>query len=475
MPPTRVRVRGIAATAISRILLDKGYSIVQASRIICERLGLEHDPSPADVTVKDSGEDELLVLGFYGHADRVFEDLAEELGDVFRWASPVGLYSVHVGKIIDKSNDTCIVEICNGQRGVLPRCGHELGKLITVSVVHPAIKPYEEIRFSREIRVVGEYVSLIHGSPRITVSEHIRDRDKRSHLVALATSKLIGSGLGIHLRSSAKYAGDEEIVEEIDRLKKVLTEIVEKTRNTDEVEMIYPGEFIGLLGLTSTAKQRLDEYRGRVIPTIRNHHSYKTIGGWLSELVDYTEKLIEYGLIDSDRASMGMERYCLEKLVGQQIVKIIHVSPHGKRLVLTPGRITNIEQDENMIIIKRIMKSPGIYDGLDEEKKPGDIDYVVIRPGEWWISHNYYRGDEWLGTYININSPPEILPGIIKYHDLAIDVIVKKNNVTEIIDEDELRELHEKKIIPGRLYEKALETAKRIAENPVKYTYTPTR
>lgn len=453
--------------------MDKGYSIVQASRIICERLGLEHDPSPADVTIKDSGEDELLVLGFYGHADKVFEDLADELGDVFRWASPVGLYSVHVGRIVDKRNDACIVEISGGQKGVLPRCGHEPGKLVAVSVVHPAIKPYEEIRLSREIRVVGEYVSLIHGSPRITVSEHIRDKDKRSHLVALATSKLIGTGLGIHLRSSAKYAGDEEIIEEIERLKTMLTEIVEKLGNTDEVAMIYPGEFIGLLGLTSTAKQRLDEYRGRVVPTVRSHHSYKTIGGWLSELVDYTEKLIEYGLIDSDRASTGMERYCLEKLVRQSSVKIVHVSPDGRRLILTPGRIADLDRGRNMIILTRTMKSPGTYDGLNVEKKPGDIDYVVIRFGEWWISHNYCRGDEWLGTYVNINTPPEILPGVIKYHDLAIDVIIKKDNTAEIIDDDELRRLHEKKIVSKRLYEKALETAKRIAERPGEYIYTP--
>ena len=50
----RVRVRGITATAVSKLLLDKGFRIVQASRIIQERLGAEFDPSPADVTVKTS-------------------------------------------------------------------------------------------------------------------------------------------------------------------------------------------------------------------------------------------------------------------------------------------------------------------------------------------------------------------------------------------------------------------------------------
>ncbi len=467
----RVRVRGITATAVSKLLLDKGLRIVQASRIIQERLGVEFDPSPADVTVKDSGEDELLVLGFYGCGDKVYDVLVDELGEVFSWVSPIGLYSVHVGRVVEvHGNGLCIIELPGGYKGVLPRCtGLEPGRLVLVSVVHPALKPGETIRLFREVRVVGEYVSLIHGSTRLTVSEHIRDRERRDYLVALVASKLIGTGLGAHLRSSSKYAGDDEIVSEIDKLKEILVELVGKARNASEPVTLYEGEFIGLLGLTSTAKYRLDHYRSLVTPTIRGHHSFKSIGGPYGEVVDFAEKLLPR--INNEQLSEALLDYVIEKMINYPVVRITHILPNGERTQLTPGVFKKFLNERGLLVIERVFKKPGVYDGLGLEKKPGDKDLLVVPLNDYWISHNYYRGREWLGSYININTPPEILPGTIKYHDLLVDVVVEPTGSSRIIDEEELEEYTSKNIIPEKLAEKASMKAEEINENPLNYTY----
>ncbi len=468
----RVRIRGIAATALSRIVLDKGYSIVQASQIIQDRLGIGFDESPADVTIKDSDRDELLVLGFYGKADKVYDELVEALEYVYRWVSPLGLYSLHIGRVVERENDICIVELPGGYRGILSKCSLEPGRLIPVSVIRPRLKPFEEFRLSREVRVVGEYVSLIYGSSRITLSEHIRDRDRRDYLLALAATKLMGSGLGIHFRSSSRFGSDEAILGEIDDLKKMLTDLVSKAKDTKEVKTLYMGEFIGLIGLTGPAKEKLDHYRSLVTPTISFHHSYKTHGGCLSDIVDYSEKLIGNG-VDPGRVSETLHRYILDQIKCRPLINIIHVKPDGRKLKLTPGRIIEVrdEGEGETLVVRRILRGTGVLDGLGVEKKPGDIDYMILREGDWWISHNYYRGDEWIGSYININTPPEILPDTIKYHDLAVDIIVNRDGKTRIVDLDELEKYYGENIITEKLYNKAKEVIEEIMNNPEKYIY----
>ncbi len=472
----RVRIRGIAATALSKIVFDKGYTIVQASQIIQNRLNIEFDPSPADVTVKDSDKDELLVLGFYGKADKVYRDIVDELEYVFQWISPLGLYSVHVGRVIEKNGDSCIIELPGGNRGVLSKCGSEPGKTIVVSVIRPKLKPCEEFRLTREIRVVGEYISLIYGSSRITISEHIRDPSRREYLLALAATKLIGSGLGIHFRSSSRYASDKDILDEIDRLRSKLSEIIRTSKEISEVKTLYEGEFIGLIGLTSIAKKKLDYYRSMVVSTVEMHHSCKTYGGCLSDIVDYSEALISEGY-GREKVSSSLRNYLYNILKSQPLINIIHVRPDGKKLRLTPGKPIHLgeENGKRILIIKRILKSSGVLDGLGIERKPGDIDYMYLVEDEWWISHNYYRGEEWLGTYININTPPEILPDTIKYHDLAVDIVINNNGEAKTIDIEELEKYHQENIIPEKLYRKTKETIEEILKNPEKHIYKPSQ
>ncbi|ABN69734.1 protein of unknown function DUF402 [Staphylothermus marinus F1] len=472
---TGVRVRGITATAVSKILLDKGYRIVQASNIIRERFNLPLDTSPADVTVKDADKDELLVLGFYGHADKVYNDLVDELEYSFKWVSPVGLHSIHLGLIRDRVGDKCIVEIGNNVKGVLPRCNMDIGKKVLVGVAKAPIKPGEEALLTRSIRVVGKYVSIIYGKPSLTISEHIRDHDKREYLLAIAMSKIMGSGLGVHLRSSSQYAGKDEIEREIDELKQKLRELLDKAKHIEDAPTIlYEGEFIGLIGLTSLAKEKLDSYRDKVVPTITRHHSLKSCDNVMSDIVDYSEILLRHG-ISRKIIYDALSDYILEKNRSLPKIRIIHIKPDGTTHTLSPGTIYEIVKSEKgvKIVLKRTLRNIGVYDGLGVEKKPGDIDYMVIEENSWIISHNYYRGNEWLGSYININTPPEILPGIIKYHDLLIDVIVKNTGEARIIDEEELKTYYEKEIIPEKLYEKALEVAKSILENHRLLIYRP--
>jgi len=469
----RVRVRGITATAVSKILLDKGYKIVQPSSIIRERFKLDFDTAPADVTVKDSGEDELLVLGFYEKAERVYRDLAETLEYVFQWVSPVGLYSIHVGVVVESVNGTCVVDL-GKVRGLLENCRHKAGDRVLVGVERAPLKPGEKLRLSYEVRVVGEYVALIHGSSRVTVSEHIRDPSKRSFLAAVGVSKLIGTGLGIHFRSSSMYAEQKDIEREIEILLNKLKEILNKARGIERAPIqLYEGEFIGLLGLTSLAKEKLDAYRSSVVSTIPYHHTFKAYGGFLSELADFVEKLIDERRELMDVVKSAVEKYVVEKLLQNNRIKIIHIRPDGTRCELTAGYIYKVGRIDGgyRLIVTRPLKGGGVYDGLGVEKREGDIDYMVVETNGWFVSHNYHRGGEWIGSYININTPPEILPDRIKYHDLILDVIVKPREEPKIVDEEEFIKYCSEGILSSKICTAVREKAKEIVENIDRYVY----
>lgn len=471
----KVRVRGITATAVSKILIDKGHDIVQASPIIRERFNIPLDTSPAEVTVKDAGQDELLVIGFPGPAEKILNDLIEALEYPFIYRARLGLHSVHIGIVEKKNRDECIVSLPNQQKGILPKCTQPEGAKILVSVVKTAIKPNEKNILSRNIRVIGKYVALIYGQPELSISEHIRDREKREELLAIAAAKIFGTGLGVHLRSNSMYASREDIEKEIDALREYLNNIIDSSRKEiDQPVALYEGEHISIIGLTSEAKKKLDYYRKLVIPTIDGHHSLKTLGDTLSEIVDFSEKLLEQG-ISGEIINKAINEYILSKNKPPTKIRIQHIKPNGETLFLTPGILYEriVQDNGEKLIIRREFKSPGVYDGLNIEKKPGDIDYMVVEPGSWMISHNYYRGDTWLGSYININTPPEILPRLIKAHDLLIDIIVKPGEEPEIIDREELEALYKAGIIPEKLYIKALETGEKALSTIEKHIYNP--
>jgi len=163
-----VRVRGIYATAISKILLDSGFKLVEASEKIRERLGLDLETAPCDVTVKDTeNPDELLIVGFPKEARAVYSVLVETLKYVFTWASPIELHSVHVGLVVDKQGEYCIVDL-GGVKGSLYPCKESPGSKVVVGVKKPPVKPSEGLYLTRNFRLVGKYVALVHGEPRIT-------------------------------------------------------------------------------------------------------------------------------------------------------------------------------------------------------------------------------------------------------------------------------------------------------------------
>ncbi|WP_440059917.1 DUF402 domain-containing protein [Thermogladius sp. 4427co] len=467
-----IRVRGVSSTSLSYIFLNRGFRIVQSSEVISRRLNIPFDPSPAEVTVKDSSEPGvILVVGSRNAVEKVLEVLREEVKGIVIWRGDPGLHSVHKARVVKASGNECILRLASGKEAILKPCSNREGDLVLVGITRTAFRKGDTIIASREIRVDGLYISLIKGSSRIEFSEYIRDEERRAELTALAVSKLIGSNIGVRFRSNSRYGELEAINREFDELLGVLKDIEAKSRSTDVESVLYEGEGIALVYLTSVAKERLDEVRSKITATSIGHHELKYKG--LDDLVDYTEFLISKNIIERERSRSLLE-YILARDVGREYT-IIQWKPTGERLELTPGTLVDVSgfNGDLVAVFKRIIRSSGVYDGLGIEKKPGDIDYMVVKKGSWLVSHNYYRGEEYLGSYININTPPEIAKGVVEYMDLEVDVIVYPDGSTKVIDLDKLEEEYRQGLIDEEVYRKARETVEAVVKNPRVQIYNP--
>ena len=467
----RVRIRGIYATALTKLLLDKGFQIVQASNLISSRFGIPQVPAAADVTVK-SVEDEpsrLLVIGYPWAVDETIAALRGVLAYSPVWCSPIGLYATIVARIEGVKEGECIARVGDIELVVQDIRECKEGEHIVLFTVKAPVYPGERGRAVPGVRIVGDYAMLYKGGePRVTISEHISRADKRALLSSIAY-EYREKGYGVHWRSSARDASEQELREELMKLEEELRKIEEEAiRMASEGKsgVVSPGEKICIMEVSAPDKEVLDDIRDQVIPTARLHHSMKSIGDeTLQAIIDYEEEVL--GIDRSLRGTLasGLLRYLASRLEGRRL-RIEHVKLDGKVVELGPAYVKEARLEEGglRLRLERVVRSPGVYDGLMVEKEPGDIIETIIDTREWVIVHHYYSREGSLkGTYINVNTPPEVSLTRIRYVDLTVDVVKKPDGSVEVIDVDELKRQVEAGIVGEKLLEKIREVVKRAA------------
>ncbi|MEM2934042.1 MAG: DUF402 domain-containing protein [Methanocellales archaeon] len=59
---TKIKLRGIYATALTRLFLDRGLNVVQPSIAVSKRFNLEFKPLPGEVLIKERGDKQGIVI-----------------------------------------------------------------------------------------------------------------------------------------------------------------------------------------------------------------------------------------------------------------------------------------------------------------------------------------------------------------------------------------------------------------------------
>ncbi|MCE4607275.1 MAG: DUF402 domain-containing protein [Desulfurococcales archaeon] len=463
-PAYRVRVRGIYATAIASLLLRNGYILSDLSEVLKSRISRPYIDLPPHVTLKTDLEkrDEILVIGYPWESGKTVEKTLVE-NFVFSTIRR-GRYGINtVVKVKNLGN--CKTLLPGGDIGVIKtnsKCPDQ-GEEIIASVVKEKLSPSDSIVVSNDIRIVGMYAILIYPGQGISFSEHIRNEEKKLVLAELAAKSVDISSFHVKFRSSSRIALLRDVEQELKGLASNI-ETIQTDASSIDTGIIRRGEYISIITLSQPDKRLADTLRTETIPTIVFHHTLKSGGRLFSDIVDYAEHLLIDLNLDSTRLGYSTLNYAVQTLRGR-IVGIRHIKPDGDFYNLSPGRVESVELKPNkqpVIVLKRVFKTPGVLDGLNVEKRPGDYDVMRIDTSAWRIVHEYYTssGDP-LGIYVNINTPPEIEENSIKYVDLYVDAVLKPGKEPEILDQDQLDKAYQELLITKELYEQALKEAEK--------------
>jgi hypothetical protein len=454
----KAKIRGIYSTALTKLLLDNGFEIVQPSLTIKNRFELPEDLAPPDIQIKDRYDLQgVRVLGEYNAVNMFQSVLHSSFTDVLtrRWS--VSVDGIYKGNVIEADEFAAYVDI-GGAIGKLSRS--EILNLdqsqVIVQVERKRIGAKHPI-LTTNLKIVGNYAILAQGC-KVGVSLKINDLKRRNELYSLG-KELAPKGWGIIWRESSANQPTEALKKEVEILSEKIKILKEKALNSVAPTLLIDGSYFMDVEFPCFSKKKLDTLRGAVAPTLDGHHFYKGCGGKISAALDMAEKLLEKGESKNKVLELFKAQTAYEFPEIGSKVDIEHVKLSG--IILNLGRATIESLDDENIKYSRIIKSNGFYDCLGVNKKVGDKAISETKFGEFYIKTEYFSpSGEWKGTYVNLNTPIEVYPNAIRYIDLEVDVCIQPNGIVKTVDMEKL----ENALTKGTISQKFFEAIKRKVE-----------
>jgi hypothetical protein len=394
----KAKIRGNYTTALTKLLLENGFEIVQPSLTIKKRFGLLDNSAPPDIKIKDRYDLQgVRVLGASNAVNTFQSVLHSAFEDVLTRKWRVSIDGIYNGKAIESDEDTVYVDIGGGVIGRLPKPEFVIAedKPLLVQVERKRIGAKQPI-LTMNLKIVGNYAILAQNS-RVGVSLKIHDLNKRAELYALGKT-LAPDWWGIIWRESSANQSRETLENEITKLAEKVKILNTKATHADAPTLLIEGSCFMDVEFPWFSKRDLDKLRASVAPTLDGHHFYKSCGGEVSAALEMAEKLLEKG-----QSRIEVEKSFREQLYRfpeeGSLVDVEHVKLSG--LVFHLGQATIESLGDEQIKYSRIMRSNGFYDGLGVKKEAGDKAVSETKMGEWSITTKYFSNSgEFKGTYI---------------------------------------------------------------------------
>ncbi|MDW8040097.1 MAG: DUF402 domain-containing protein [Nitrososphaerota archaeon] len=460
----KAKVRGVYATALTKLLLDNGFEVVQPSQTIKARFGLMDNNEPPDLKIRDKHDLQgVAALGTKEAINAFKTVLHENLDDVVTRTWGVSVDGIYKGCVVGEDGRNVYVKIENETVGVLPKQEKpfESQSEILVQVERKPVGRKTPF-LTAQLKVVGNCAILVQNS-RIGVSLKIRDIAKRAELYALG-KQLAPMGWGIIWREPAAYKPKEALESEVAALAEKVKILSEKASSALAPSLLVEGSYFMSVEFPSMSKRKLDMLRASVTPTLDGHHFYKSCGGNVSAALEMAEKLLEKGQSPEEVKRLFKGQIAAEFPEEGMTVNVEHVKLSGAVFHLGQAVLETLNNGE--VCYCRTIKANGFYDGLGTAKEAGDKAVSKTRLGEWHIITNYYARDGvWKGAYININTPVEVYPNALRYVDLEVDISIRPDGETKVLDVEKLEKALEKGLIGKKVYERVKAEVEEILKN----------
>jgi hypothetical protein len=459
---TKAKTRGIS-TALTKLLLEHGFEIVQPSLTIKERFGISDSSAPPEIKMKDRYDLQgVRVLGDLEAINTFQSVLHSAFEDALTRKWTISIDGIYKGKPTESDENTVYVDLGSDAIGKLPK--HEFAvandKPLLVQVDRRITSVKQPI-LTTNLKIIGDYAILAQNS-KVGVSFRIHDVKRRAGLYALGKT-LAPEDWGIIWRESSVNQSMEALENEITKLDEKVKILKKEATYAEAPALIIEGLYVMDVEFPCFSKMNLDKLRASVTPTLDGHHFFKTCGDTVSTALEMTEKLLEKGHDRSDVEKSFKEKILHGFPEKGSLVEVEHVKPSG--IVFHLGQATVEGISEQQINYSRLMRKNGFYDGLGAKKEAGDKAMSETKTGEWSITTKYFANNgEWKGTYIYLNTPVEVYPKVIRYVDLEVDVCICPDGIVKVLDIEELEKALEKGFISKRLFEIIKEKVKEITE-----------
>ncbi|RLM47650.1 DUF402 domain-containing protein [Haloarcula sp. Atlit-47R] len=456
-----VRVRGIYATALTRVLRDDGHDIVQASGPIEERFDGEFADARAAVTVTTTGDQQGVgVVGDRDAAASVTDRLTAVGRDTLHWDAPTPEGAVYAGTVTETLGSGAVVDLGDGE-GFLPYSSSdervETGDALRVQVVE-ASAPWTDGRpvLDTTVAVRGDLLSLVRGG-----SGPSSGTGGPAMLDVIAADPR--DGWGVSWEAASEDASFDALADALDAANDRAAAIDASLDGADPPADCAPARYDGGLATTwlwfgRESRFALDEARREVTATMPGHHRVKAGDRTASAAVDYVEALCD----DPETGETDFPFAVTARQFGPQVggsLSLGHGKPDGRLITLGNGEVQAVD-DDGTVTIEREMSPGGTYDALGVPKEAGDVAETKVKEGRWWYPTVYRDSDgEKKGTYVNVCTPVEVFPDTARYVDLHVDVVKHADGTVERVDDDELDAAVERGQVPEDLAERARSVA----------------
>ncbi|GAB3685039.1 ribonuclease E/G [Salinarchaeum chitinilyticum] len=475
-----VQLRGIYTTALTRLLLDGGYEVVEASDPIERRFDATFGTTAPAATIDATRDRQGVQLS---GEPAVVADLRETIAnvgiDALDWPDPAPIGSVSNAEVTGTRGGGAILDLPGGATGYLPFDdvdGYvDAGDRLRVQVTDPT-PPWTEYdsRVSTEIRIEdpGGLLRLVRGDDGVRAN--VRDDDATA--LARTTELLdleLPDGWGLRWQRAAVDAAldarGDALEDALVRVESVENALADAPDPEDEAprSIVTPStsdRATAWIWFGRESRFALDDRRRTVTTTIPGHHRIKAADGSASAGVDLAEALVGETAVGED-ATFPFDAVTRQfgPTRGDRLA-IHHGKPDGRKLVLGSGEVTEYDP-EGSLTVRREISSSGEYDGLGTDREPGDVAITKLEEGRWWYP-TAYRGEDGQrkGTYVNVCTPVELFPDAARYVDLHVDVIDPPEGEVYVVDEDELDGAVEAGHVSEALAERARGTAERVRQ-----------
>lgn len=447
----KAKIRGIYSTALTKLLLDNGFGIVEPTVTLRERFKLTTGDEATDITIEDRYDRHGIRTSGNREATDKFKDVMQSnLDDAFVRKWPISVDGIYKGVLHGVDIPTRSILINIGE--AVGRIPEEEKERITEKEVIVQVKRSRigarEPSLTTKITIPGKYAILIPKG-KVGVSLRIQDPETRARLSELG-KKLSRSDWGIIWRTAAATQPLESLKEEVKSLVREAENVWQKAKQMEAPIMLREGSYVMDVELPALSKKKLDEIRAMMCPTLVGHHYYKVVGGRVATALQTAESLLEKGKPYEEVEAVFKQEIETEYPFAGATIGIEHVKPSG--IVLYLGKATIESLDKTRICLRRVLAKNGVYDGLGVRKETGDVAITEAKPGEWYFQTKYYSKDgQYKGCYVNINAPIELYPHCIRYVDLEVDLCMLPDGTLKTLDEEKLERAVSKGFVSEKL------------------------